>query len=210
MQPLITGSGIKSLCPNLDWARANKISDDLISILPHYGMYTKEILPDFLAQVIVESGRFRLKVESLNYITAARIVQVWPSRFTLETAAEYVKQPVKLANKVYNGRNGNINPNDGWDFRGSGYIQCTGRAMAEMLCEYYMIKDPVQMFELLRTDDYWAMASATWVFAVNKKLIPLALADDVKTIRRRINGGLTGLAEAEAIFKKAKTIIMAA
>jgi putative chitinase len=67
--------------------------------------------------------------ENLNYTSAARIRQVWPSRFPTEaSAAPYVRNPRGLANKVYNGRMGNRDgSDDGWLFRGRGLPHLTGR-----------------------------------------------------------------------------------
>lgn len=72
-------------------------------------------------------GAFGPRVENLNYTSASRIRAVWPTRFTLATALDYVRQPQKLANKVYGGRLGNVRPNDGWTYRGRGLAQITGR-----------------------------------------------------------------------------------
>lgn len=74
-------------------------------------------------------GKLQPIEENLNYTTSARIRSVWPTRFrTTAEAAPYVRAPQKLANFVYGGRMGNGLANDGWDFRGRGYVQITGRS----------------------------------------------------------------------------------
>lgn len=74
-------------------------------------------------------GTFGPVTENLNYTTAARIKQVWPSRFaTLSAAEPYVRNPQKLANLVYADRLGNTAPGDGWLYRGRGLAQITGKA----------------------------------------------------------------------------------
>lgn len=76
-------------------------------------------------------GTFGPVTENLNYTTAERIRQVWPKRFPTEaSAAPYVRNPRALANKVYGGRSdlGNRGGDDGWNFRGRGLAQITGRA----------------------------------------------------------------------------------
>lgn len=88
--------------------------------------------PRWLAYILAtahhETGaKFVSSVENLNY-SAKRLTQVWPSRFpSLSAATPYANNPQKLANKVYGGRLGNTQPNDGWDFRGRGFVQITGR-----------------------------------------------------------------------------------
>ena len=86
---------------------------------------------DALAYILATAwgeAKFTPQRENMSY-SAARIREVWPSRFpTVADAKPYERQPVKLANKVYNGRLGNREgSNDGWDFRGGGLDQLTGR-----------------------------------------------------------------------------------
>lgn len=64
------------------------------------------------------------KRENMNY-RAARIKQVWPSR---PEAVKFAGKPRELANSVYGGRLGNRpGTDDGWNYRGGGIDQLTGR-----------------------------------------------------------------------------------
>jgi len=80
-------------------------------------------------------GTFGPVTENLNYTSAARIKQVWPKRFpTLASAEPYVKNPRALANKVYGDRadlGNRPGTDDGWNYRGRGLAQITGRANYE-------------------------------------------------------------------------------
>lgn len=63
--------------------------------------------------------------ENMNH-RAPRIRQVWPNR---PEAVQFSGKPIALANSVYGDRLGNRpGTNDGWDYRGGGIDQLTGRA----------------------------------------------------------------------------------
>lgn len=101
--------------------------DALLDAIP--AAFPLEHLGYALATTYHETGRTMLPiVENLNYRSAARIRDVWPSRFpTVASAAPYVGNPRALANKVYGGRMGNVGADDGWTYRGRGDAMITGR-----------------------------------------------------------------------------------
>ena len=102
----------------------------IIAAFDKYGDGDQRKLAYCLATGFHETGgSFGPKVENLNYTSASRIRDVWPTRFTLATAIDYARQPQKLANFVYGGRLGNTRPGDGWLYRGRGPAQPTGRGM---------------------------------------------------------------------------------
>ena len=92
---------------------------------------SEEALAGFLANAMHETGGFTILRESLNYKTPKRLRQVWPSRFGSKSDAELQKlcgNEKALASLVYNGRMGNRpGTDDGYVFRGAGYLQTTGR-----------------------------------------------------------------------------------
>jgi putative chitinase len=212
---ILTGQILKQIAPSLSIDHANKLADGMAKILPVYGMYNKDVLPEFLAQLAHESIEFSAKTENLNY-SAQAILNTWPSRFkTIAEAEPYARNPMRLANKVYNGRMGNAaNSNDGWNFRGAGFLQMTGK---ESFIPYMNFKNagkgyhfpPPQpatlesMVNLIRTDDEWAIDSACWEFAISKGLIDEAERGDMLTITKKINGGILGYQSRMNYYKKA-------
>ncbi len=88
-------------------------------------------LAGFLANCMHETGGLIILRESLNYKTPKRLREVWPSRFGSKSDAELLKlcgNEKALASVVYNGRMGNRpGTDDGYIFRGAGYLQTTGR-----------------------------------------------------------------------------------
>lgn len=171
--------------------------------LPHlnaamakYGINTTTRAAHFLAQCNVESAGLTRLEENLNY-SAERLMVVWPNRFkTIDIAQQFARNPKAIAEKVYgSGRMGNDQAGDGWRFRGRGIKQLTGRYNYTMYAEASgldCINDP----DVLLTP-YGASDSAAWFWQTNR-CNALADAGDVQALTRRINGGLTGLAQRQA------------
>ena len=194
--------------------RANEVATVLDKICPLYGIDTPDIFHEFIANLCEECAEFTDFEENLSY-SARRLMVVWPHRFPdYETAKQYERNPKKLANKVYSNRKdlGNRQPDDGWNFRGGGPIQLTGRYNYTNFTIFYNRKFGTvisieEMADLLRTDLTMGIHSACWLFAVSKKLIPLAIADFMKDIVKRINGGLTNYPSRVAYYNRAKQFV---
>lgn len=157
----------------------------------------------FIAQVMHETGGLSILTESLNY-RAARIVEVWPSRFkTVADAQLYERNPQKLANKVYGGRMGNTGPNDGWLYIGRGLIMMTGK-------ESYTRAGKALGIDLVANPDLaidprymLAIAAEEWErTGCNEK----ADRDDISAVTKAINGGYIGLTNRQMWLMKTKTI----
>lgn len=81
-------------------------------------------------------------IENMNYTSASRIAQVWPSRFSVASAQAYVRNPEKLGNFVYANRLGNGGPStgDGYRYRGRGIgAQFTGRVNYEKFSKLFNV-----------------------------------------------------------------------
>lgn len=215
---IITGKQLKNIVPNLTdtradslrgfKSRADNIATFINDICPLHDITDRLVLVAFIANVAHESGGFRKKEENLNY-TAARILATWPSRFkTLADAKPFARNKVALANKVYGGRMGNRLPGDGWEFRGGGFIQLTGREMYFAYQKHTAFDTTENIANAVRTDDYWAMDSACWFFANVKMLIPLAKKKYFKEICIKINGGLIGYEDRVLLYNRALKILI--
>jgi putative chitinase len=97
-----------------------------------YGISTRERVAAFVGQLLHETVLLRQMEENLDYRTAARVVLVFGARRVggLAGATELVRQPERLANRVYGGRygNGDEASGDGWRYRGRGAGHLTFRA----------------------------------------------------------------------------------
>lgn len=160
----------------------------------------------FLSQCQHESGGFKHTEENLNY-SAIGLMNTWPKHFPdRATANAYARDPIRIANRVYAGRNGNGDETsgDGWKFRGRGYIQTTGRANYEAFSKF--VREDILMTtpDLLILKKY-ACLSAGFFWHTNK-LNDLADtgSDDavVQAITKKVNGGLTGIAERTKYFRQ--------
>ena len=179
----------------------------LNKILPQYGINTKLRICHFLAQVLHESGHLKYKSENLNY-SAKTLRSVFGKYFKTDAIAnEYARKPEKIANRVYANRmgNGDEASGDGWNYRGRGLIQLTGKtnyANCGKSIGLDLISDP----DLLTKSAEACVRSACWFWKINN-LNALADKDSATSITKRINGGTNGLADRNKILNLAKSVI---
>lgn len=146
--------------------------------------------PDNLIPVVVKwFNQYASKYEVNTPIRiAAFIAQLIHESNAFKAVREYA------SGSAYEGREdlGNVFPGDGKKYKGRGYIQITGRNNYAAVSRFIfgdltLIDNP----ELLATPQY-AMLSAFW-FWHSRNLNALADINYLKTVTRRINGGLNGL-----------------
>lgn len=220
---LITAAILKQICPKVHTDRSFTLATLINDICPKYGMNTKDIFHEFFANLVHECNQFTDYEENLNYSAQALTIK-FPKRISVEDAFRYGRTDKhqanhkEIANRIYGGKwgkenLGNIFPDDGFTFRGSGPIQNTGRAnitkFGDWMDKTFAIrKTPEDWAQLLRTSDEFGIHSACWFFAIAKKLIDEAEADYMKEIVKRINGGYNGLNDRERIYELCKKLIV--
>jgi len=126
---ILTPQNLSIMAPTLG-SKSASYSGILNHHMAQYEINSVKRVAFFLGQILVESDDLTSFREGMFYREPARLMEVWPSRFpTLEFAKQYTQNPQKLANYVYSNRMGNGGPetNDGWNMRGTGWIQLTGR-----------------------------------------------------------------------------------
>jgi putative chitinase len=168
-----------------------------------FGLVTPIRIHHFMAQIATETGGFVSIDENLSY-SVERLKQVWPKRFTDHAVAvACARNPQALAEHVYGGRLGNDKPGDGYRYRGSGFIQLTGKANFRARTQGLGLQpDAVAAPDQIRQPKSGFDAALKYWNAV--KANEIADRDDLLTLRTRVNGGLHGLADLKIWLARAR------
>ncbi len=173
----------------------------------------------WLATIAHESARLTRTTENLNY-SAEGLAATWPTRFARRdvlggylrdpkgahlpnaTATAMARQPQQIANHVYADRLGNGPPEtgDGWRYRGRGLIQITWRDNYDR-SGHALGLDLILNPERLEEPYYAALSAAEWWH--RRGCNALADTGDLEAVTRRVNGGLTGLADRRQLYAAA-------
>ena len=170
----------------------------LLQILPNAGQVAGIFIP------VLNTAMNRYQIVGPKRI-AAFIAQIGHESGQLK----YVKEiwGPTAAQVKYEGRKdlGNTIAGDGSKYRGRGLIQITGRANY-MACGEGLGLDLIKQPELLEKPQHACM-SAAWFWA-SRCLNTLADAGQFDKITRRINGGLNGAADRQALYARALKVLV--
>jgi putative chitinase len=180
--------------------------EELNKALPKYDITTDQRIAGFISQCAHESMDFNAMSENLNY-REETLNKVFPRYFGpgKRNAAEYARNPEKIANYVYmdefrTSKLGNVHPGDGWRFRGRGLKQLTGRDnYTRFAKDYDLTAEEAAVWVETKEG---ALASALWFWNTNK-LNAIADTGNVAALTKKINGGDIGLADRQARYAKA-------
>lgn len=184
---------------------ASEWLEQLNTVLPKYDITTPKRIAAFLAQTSHESGGYRVLSENLNY-SEAQLNKVFKKYFTSVSAADYAKQPEKIANYVYSNRMGNgpAESGDGWKFRGGGLIQLTGKDnFVKFAKKLGMTAE--ELIKFIRTPEGALVAAC--LFWNDKGCSALADNDDILGMTKKINGGTNGLEDRKRIYDLAIKVL---
>jgi len=173
-----------------------------------YGINTPLRVAHFIAQLAHESGSFKYTSENLNY-SASALRSVFGKYFPVqEIANDYARKPQLIAGRVYADRmgNGDEKSNEGWKYRGRGYIQLTGKDNYTQLTKetgFDFINNPDE----LANNPKYAILAACWYWN-SRQLNKYADQDNIREVTLRVNGGYNGLEDRSEFLNKAKSILL--
>jgi len=166
-------------CTGARLDRAERFADPITAAMQEFGISTPEQQAAFLANIGHESG-------GLHWLT-----ELWGPT---------------IAQQRYEGRRdlGNVQPGDGFKFRGRGLLQTTGRANYAALSGHLgvdYLSDPDRLAQPLDA------ARSAGYFWQSHNLSPAADAGDFLKVVRTINGGYNGLSERQMLWASAKAAL---
>jgi putative chitinase len=148
-------------------------------------------LAAFFGQLKIESANFTTFRENLYYSRVDTLVKTFPKYFPTRNPSEYIKNPMKLGNYIYANRNGNGDEQsgDGYNYRGFGGIQLTGRANILGYLKYINLPANTDLSKLETAFHFFK--TAQYFFGVNGLWQYCELCSDINILKlsRAINLG---------------------
>lgn len=196
---------LKSLQTKIGVTADNSFGPGTLKAAMNYYKLTPERAAHFFAQTAHETGEYKLFSENLNYSKDGSL-KTFSKYFGAGVLVEsYVKNPEKIANRVYGNRmgNGDETSGDGWKYRGRGALQLTGKANYQKFADYLKKPEIMTNPDLVATE--YAFESAMFFFDNNKlwTIADKGINDEtILAMTKRINGGTLGLDHRKALTLK--------
>lgn len=188
--------------PHGDQHVANLLEGIVAAAPAIYAKYIPSISPvaeaHMWAQFSEECGQGLEMLENGNY-SVQNLLTTFPTHFTPSMAARAAHNPRQVFDIAYGGRMGNAPPpsDDGFNFRGAGLSQVTGRDGVTKL-QAFLAKHEAG-FDITENPELIVDPAHTLECGVADYLIcgclPHAEKDDIIGETKALNGGLNGLAE---------------
>ena len=174
------------------------------------GITTPLRMSHFMAQAMTETGGFKVVRENMSY-SVPRMLEIFgvghhSARITAAEAPSLAHNEQALSERVYGLGNpkkaqelGNTQPGDGFRYRGNGVLQTTGRGAHRKMGQAFGL-DFENNPELVTIAEH-ALKPAIKEWADNN-LNKFADQNDIRTITKRINGGLNGFEDRKRFLAK--------
>ena len=179
-------------------------------LFEQHGITTPLRMSHFMAQAMTETGGFKILRESMSY-SVPRMMQIFgvgnhSAKITAAEAPSLAHNERALAERVYGLGNprkarelGNTQPGDGFLYRGNGVLQTTGRGAHKRMGQAFGLDFEANP-ELVTAPEH-ALKPALKEWSDNN-LNRFADQNDIRTITKRINGGLNGFEDRKAFFAR--------
>lgn len=193
---------------------------------PKYNITSERRMAAFIATTMVESANYIKYVESMNY-RAARLLAVFPKTVkNIGTAQRLVAAGQRgIANFVYGLKNGNRgrDTDDGWNYRGRGAIQITGRTNYQLVSQSTGV-DYMTNPDLLSTPEHAILSAMDWWkrngcneladtlilnstgTALKKVGSKYSTSPSLVALRKRVNGATMHIQDVGYFFDKALSV----
>jgi putative chitinase len=183
---MLTSEQLQSIMSGASSKRNREFLPFLQAAMTEFAIESPPRMAAFIAQLAHESGQFRFMEE------------IWGPT----PAQNRYEPPSSLATDL-----GNTEAGDGKRFKGRGPIQITGRANYQRFGDLLRM-DLVSNPPLAAAPDVaFRIAGLFWSKKGLNELADQATADAFRQITKRINGGFNGLAERQAFYAVACTVL---
>lgn len=170
------------------------------------GFSDPRAIAEMLAMTNFESQGYTTTAENMRYRDPQRLMSLFREVTDIGTAQRLVQAgPQAIANYVYGGGKGaslgNIEPGDGWKYRGRGFIQLTGRNLYKKIGDMIGV-DLVKNPELASTDPKVMAKIAVAYFKQNPRMQSIVQSNNFGHAALGLNpSGLPDMEKRFALYK---------